>query len=86
MGREKGGKGAKLRIASPFAREKGRMRVDSCVCRIQTSKPLTITSPLRKGRGEKLQTPENVAVVRHHPALSNVVLFARRDFSKPDRR
>jgi lipopolysaccharide heptosyltransferase I len=30
-----------------------------------------------------LITPENAEVVRHHPALSNVVLFARRDFSKP---
>ncbi len=29
-----------------------------------------------------LITPENADVVRHHPALSNVVLFARRDFSK----
>ena len=42
--------------------------------------------PFRKGRGEKLRTPENVTVVRHHPALSNVVLFTRRDLSKPDRR
>jgi hypothetical protein len=40
--------------------------------------------PFRKGRGEKLRTPENVAVVRHHLAFSNVVLFARRDLSKPD--
>ena len=29
-----------------------------------------------------LITPENAEVVRYHPALSNVVLFARRDFSK----
>ena len=29
-----------------------------------------------------LITPENAEVVRRHPALSNVVLFARRDFSK----
>jgi heptosyltransferase-1 len=29
-----------------------------------------------------LITPENAEVVRSHPALSNVVLFARRDFSK----
>src|SRR5947209_7813682 len=29
-----------------------------------------------------LITPENADVVRHHPALSNVVIFARRDFSK----
>src|SRR5215472_13512633 len=33
-----------------------------------------------------LITPENAEVVRHHPALSNVVLFARRDFSKPGQR
>ena len=33
-----------------------------------------------------LITPENAEVVRHHPALSNVVLFARRDFSKRGRR
>jgi heptosyltransferase-1 len=33
-----------------------------------------------------LITPENADVVRHHPALSNVVLFARRDFSKRGRR
>jgi hypothetical protein len=39
--------------------------------------------PVRKGRGEKLGTPEKVAVVRHHPVFSNVVLFACRDFSKP---
>ena len=30
-----------------------------------------------------LITPENAEVVRCHPALTNVVLFARRDFSKP---
>jgi heptosyltransferase I len=29
-----------------------------------------------------LITPENAEIVRCHPALSNVVLFARRDFSK----
>jgi hypothetical protein len=28
-----------------------------------------------------LITPENAEIVRCHPALSNVVLFARRDFS-----
>jgi hypothetical protein len=39
--------------------------------------------PFRKGRGEKLGTPEKVAVVGHHPAFSNVGLFARRDLSKP---
>ncbi|HEU0207878.1 MAG TPA: lipopolysaccharide heptosyltransferase II [Candidatus Udaeobacter sp.] len=33
-----------------------------------------------------LITPENAEVVQHHPALSNVVLFARRDFSMPGRR
>jgi heptosyltransferase I len=33
-----------------------------------------------------LITPENAEVVRHHPALSNVLLFARRDFSKRGRR
>jgi heptosyltransferase I len=33
-----------------------------------------------------LITPENAEVVRSHPALSNVVLFARRDFSKRGRR
>ena len=42
--------------------------------------------PFRKGRGEKLRTPDNAKVVRHHLALSNVVLFARRDLSKPDQR
>src|SRR4029077_14630914 len=30
--------------------------------------------------------PENAEIVRCHPALSNVVLFARRDFSKKGRR
>ncbi|HEY3659651.1 MAG TPA: glycosyltransferase family 9 protein, partial [Candidatus Udaeobacter sp.] len=30
-----------------------------------------------------LITPENAEVIRHHPALSSVVLFARRDFLKP---
>src|SRR5881396_703813 len=29
-----------------------------------------------------LITPENAEIVRCHPALSNVLLFARRDFSK----
>ena len=33
-----------------------------------------------------LITPENADVVRHHPALSNVVIFARRDFSKHGQR
>lgn len=33
-----------------------------------------------------LVTPENADIVRCHPALSNVVLFARRDFSKRGRR
>jgi heptosyltransferase I len=33
-----------------------------------------------------LITPENAEVVRYHPALSNVVLFARGDFSKRGRR
>src|SRR5262249_60526640 len=39
-----------------------------------------------RARIDWLITPENAEVVRHHPALSNVVLFARRDFSKPGRR
>jgi heptosyltransferase I len=33
-----------------------------------------------------LITPENAEIVRSHPALSDVVLFARRDFSKRGRR
>jgi lipopolysaccharide heptosyltransferase I len=33
-----------------------------------------------------LITPENAEIVRCHPALSNVVLFARRDFAKRGRR
>src|SRR2546423_7259731 len=33
-----------------------------------------------------LITPENADVVRHHPALSNVVIFARRDFLKRGQR
>ena len=39
-----------------------------------------------RARIDWLITPENAEVVRHHPALSNVVLFARRDFSKPGRK
>jgi heptosyltransferase-1 len=39
-----------------------------------------------RARIDWLITPENAEVVRHHPALSNVVLFARRDFSKRGRR
>jgi heptosyltransferase I len=35
-----------------------------------------------RARIDWLITPENAEVVRCHPALSNVVLFARRDFSK----
>ena len=33
-----------------------------------------------------LITPENAEIVRYHPSLSNIVLFARRDFSKHGRR
>ena len=39
-----------------------------------------------RARIDWLITPENAEVVRSHPALDNVVLFARRDFSKPGRR
>ena len=39
-----------------------------------------------RARIDWLITPENAEVVRYHPALSNVVLFARRDFSKPGQR
>ena len=39
-----------------------------------------------RARIDWLITPENAEVVCHHPALSNVVLFARRDFSKRGRR
>ena len=35
-----------------------------------------------RARIDWLITPENAEVVRCHPALNNVVLFARRDFSK----
>jgi lipopolysaccharide heptosyltransferase II len=35
-----------------------------------------------RARIDWLITPENAEVVRFHPALSNVVLFARRDFSR----
>jgi heptosyltransferase I len=35
-----------------------------------------------RARIDWLITPENAEVVRNHPALSNVILFARRDFSK----
>ena len=39
-----------------------------------------------RARIDWLITPENAEVVRSHPALSSVVLFARRDFSKRGRR
>jgi heptosyltransferase I len=39
-----------------------------------------------RARIDWLITPENADIVRSHPALSNVVLFARRDFSKRGRR
>ena len=39
-----------------------------------------------RARIDWLITPENAEVVRYHPALSNVVLFARRDFAKRGRR
>jgi lipopolysaccharide heptosyltransferase I len=39
-----------------------------------------------RARIDWLITPENAEVVRCHPALSNVILFARRDFSKRGRR
>src|SRR5437763_15146877 len=32
-----------------------------------------------------LITPENADLVRHHPALSNIVLFARRDYGQWNR-
>src|SRR5215471_10857375 len=32
-----------------------------------------------------LITPENAELVRYHPALSNVVLFARRDYGRWNR-
>ena len=47
------GTGAKLRVASPSAREKGRMRVDPCSCRIQTSELLTfILFPFVRGEAK----------------------------------
>ena len=39
-----------------------------------------------QARIDWLITPENAEIVRCHPALSNVVLFARRDFSKRGQR
>ena len=39
-----------------------------------------------RARIDWLITPENAEVVRHHPALSNVVLFARSDFAKRGQR
>ena len=39
-----------------------------------------------RARIDWLITPENAEIVRCHPALSNVVLFARRDFAKRGRR
>jgi heptosyltransferase-1 len=39
-----------------------------------------------RARIDWLITPENAEIVRCHPALSNVVLFARRDFSNRGRR
>jgi lipopolysaccharide heptosyltransferase II len=39
-----------------------------------------------RARIDWLITPENAEVVRCHPALTNVVLFERRDFSKRGRR
>ena len=39
-----------------------------------------------RARIDWLITPENAEIVRCHPALSNVVLFARRDFSQRGRR
>src|SRR5215468_1135644 len=39
-----------------------------------------------RARIDWLITPENAEIVRCHPALSNVVLFARRDFSKKGRK
>jgi len=39
-----------------------------------------------QARIDWLVTPENAEIVRSHPALSNVVLFARRDFSKRGRK
>src|SRR6184192_1380847 len=39
-----------------------------------------------RARIDWLITPEHAEIVRCHPALSNVVLFARRDFSKRGRK
>jgi lipopolysaccharide heptosyltransferase I len=38
-----------------------------------------------QARIDWLITPENADLVRHHPALSNVVLFARRDYARWNR-
>jgi lipopolysaccharide heptosyltransferase I len=38
-----------------------------------------------KARIDWLITPENADLIRHHPALSSVVLFARRDYGRWDR-
>ena len=59
------------------------MKVGSCSWRVQTSEPLTSSSPLLQVERRKLLTPTNAEVVLNHLALSNVVLFSRRDFSKP---
>jgi lipopolysaccharide heptosyltransferase I len=39
-----------------------------------------------RARIDWLLTPENAQIVRGHPALSNILLFARRDFAKDGRR
>ena len=39
-----------------------------------------------RARIDWLLTPENAQIVRGHPALSNILLFARRDFAENGRR
>src|ERR1044071_2284129 len=45
-----------------------------------------VNSRYPRARIDWLITPENAEIVRHHPALSNVILFARRDFSNRGQR
>jgi hypothetical protein len=61
------------------------MKVGSCSWRVQTSEPLTSSSPLLQVERRKISHAENAEVVRNHLALSNVVPFSRRDGSMPAR-
>ena len=74
--------GAELWVASPFGKGEGGMRVDSCSCCIQTSKPLTfILSPFVRGEakncGRRITRRSSVIISRFRMWFSLRVAICR---------